>query len=242
MEIARNTYLNSNIVIYMVNPSREAYALPHMCAAFWKLFESYSFALQMRQVSTPSDIVLQTVPLDFVASSSTLVLPPPIFYKRLAFEVYDRCPPDRHVGPSRLSSFSFAPSIHLTKTLPKTINFKLSADAPVGLLKSDCCFHLAYSWIATQQWLIASWTDNQGELQWNAPYCLAVSKNEELWPALHEIFKEIWDTTLEILHPKTSVWRLFILKTGQLYQKELDCRLALSTIFKETSLTLLTFM
>lgn len=203
----------------MINPYESSAALAHLCRAFLTLFESYLFSLKASSIENPNDLVLQIIPTSFVASPTTLVLPSPADYKRLAFEVYDRCGPSVEIGRSR---FFCAPSIRLARAMPKTINLKLSPEPSAGLLSSDMCFHLAYSWDPMQRWLTASWTDNQGDLQWNAPYFFGVEKSDDPWPALLNIAKEMWDTTLEMLHQQSATWRLFIVKDSAIHKRELE--------------------
>lgn len=205
----------------MINPYENSTALARLCVAFLMLFESYKFSLKSLNVENPNDLVLQVIPTSFVASPTTLVLPSPAEYKRLAFEVYDRCGPSVELGRSQ---FFCAPSVRLARAMPKTINLKLSPEPSAGLLSSDMCFHLAYSWEPMQRWLTSSWTDNQGDLQWNAPYFFGVEKNDDPWPALLNIAKEMWDTTLEILHQQSASWRLFIVKDGPIHKRELESK------------------
>lgn len=194
------------------------------------LFESYASSLKASNAEDPNELVLQIIPTGFVASPKTLVLPSPAAYKRLAFEVYDRCRPSVELGHSR---FFWAPSVRLARTMPRTINLKLSPEPSAGLLSSDMCFHLAYSWDPMQRWLTSSWTDNQGDLQWNAPYFFGVEKNDDPWPTLLNIAKEMWDTTLEMLHQQSTTWRLFIVKDRPIHKRELESECTqISSFFK----------
>ena len=212
---------NGFTVIYMINPFKDWQTIAHLCAAFLKLFESYVSSLKPLQVDNPNDLILQIIPTSFVASATTIALPSPSDYKRLAFEVYDRCTPEAQQGRSR---YFCAPSVRLARAMPKTINLKLSPEVSAGLLSSDTCFHLAYSWDHMQRWLTASWTDNQGTLQWNAPYCLGVEEHEDPWPVLLNIVKDIWDTTLEIIRQQISPWRVFVVKDSPMHRKELESK------------------
>lgn len=232
-DLAKLKALGGYTVIYMINPYEDSAALAHLCVAFLKLFESYVLALKASSVENPNDLVLQIIPTSFVASPTTLVLPSPADYKRLAFEVYDRCGPSVELGRSR---FSCAPSVRLARAMPKTINLKLSPETSAGLLSSDMCFHLAYSWDPTQRWLTSSWTDNQGNLQWNAPYFLGVEKSDDPWPTLLNIAKEMLDTTLEMLDQNSSTWRLFIVKDSPIHKRELEsgCTQSYSYFFHES--------
>ena len=212
----------SNTVIYMINLFGSQNFIPHLCAAFLKLFKSYATLVELNKLENPNDMVLQIIPGDLVASPNAIVLPSPEAYRRLALEVYNRCGPDPHSDRPDNLRFSCAPSIQLARPIPKSISLKLSPEPSVGFLQADMFFHLAYSWYPGQQWLTASWTDNQGELQWNAPYCVGALGDEDPWPIISAIFTEIWDTTLELFRHPDSPWRLFIVKDSPMREKELE--------------------
>lgn len=211
-----------NTVVYMINPFTAPQSIPYLCSAFLKIFETYALTLKTQPVMNPNDLILQIIPLDLISSPNTIVLPSPLAYRSLAFEVYDRCPPNTSSGAYGGSRHGCAPSIQLAREMPKMINLKLSPEPTASLLQSDMCFHLAYAWDPTQEWLTASWTDNQGDVQWNTPYCLGVGEIEECWPMLLNIIKEIWETTLEMLHPRNSPWRLFVVKDSPMQKRELE--------------------
>ena len=230
----------------MINPFEGFHSLAHLCAAFSRLFDSYLAALKISHIEKPNDLILQIIPRGFIVSDSTIALPSPADYKRLSFEVYDRCGPSEKAQTGH-SGFFCAPSIRLARMMPKTINLKLSREPSVGILSSDMCFHLAYSWDPTQHWLTASWTDNQGDLQWNAPYCLggAEDKGEDPWPVFSAIVREMWETTLEMLSPQNSSWKLFVVKDSPMLKRELEiwlsiCPIGLSSTQTSLITTLLT--
>lgn len=212
----------SNTVIYMINLFGSQNFIPYLCAAFLKLFKSYAAWVEQNKLENPNDIVLQIIPGDLVASSNAVTLPSPEAYRRIALEVYNRCRPDPRSDRADNLRFSCAPSIQLARPIPKSISLKLSPEPSVGFLQADMLFHVAYSWHPGQQWLTASWTDNQGELQWNAPYCVGALGDENPWPIISAIFTEIWETTLELFRHPDSPWRLFIVKDSPMREKELE--------------------
>ena len=80
-----------NFVVYFVYPTENSGLLVHICSAFQHLFNLYRKALSDRRVNTANELVLQLVPLDFMSSPTSLAVPSPSQYFRLAMEVYDRC-------------------------------------------------------------------------------------------------------------------------------------------------------
>ncbi len=211
-------------MIYIVNPFQNPKILPWLCAAFFKIFDCYRKSLQPNLVN---GIVLQMVPLNLIASPEAITLPPARTYTRLALEVYDRCGPNATGHETQGPQLSCAPAIRLARVVPMAINFKLTPEPSTDLLHSDRCFHLCYSWSYDQKWLTASWTDNQGALQWNAAYSLGREELEP-WQTYMAIAREIWDTTMEILKPGSSPWRVFIAKDSCMHWEELRGKASLT--------------
>ena len=210
-----------NTVIYMVDSSDDEKSLPLLCAAFLKLFNAYMKAVKDERIDNPNDLVLQIVPSSLIFSDLELVLPSPTDYRRLAFELYNRCGPSENEKDRKRSQFISAPSMRLAKAIPKNIDFRLTPDNPAFSLQSDNCLHIAYTWTPGSDWLCASWTDNLGILSWNACYCFGDAQ-KNFWQSLSEIAHEIWETTLEMLQPRNGRWRLLICKDGAVYKHELD--------------------
>ncbi len=204
-------------MIYLVNPFQDRKVLPYLCSAFLTILNCSRKSLQPHPVS---NLVLRIIPLDLIASLEAVTLPPARAYGRLALEVYDRCGPNASKGKNQGSQFYCTPATRLARTLPKTINFKLTPEPSSELLHSDRCFHLSYSWSWGQDWLTACWTDSQGALQWNAAYCLGKEQFEpgQMFSA---IAREIWENTLEILRPGNSQWQILIVKDTSMHKDEL---------------------
>ncbi|KAL8801668.1 MAG: hypothetical protein Q9182_004305 [Xanthomendoza sp. 2 TL-2023] len=211
----------TNIVIYLVDPFNEEAKLPHLCTAFLKLFTTYATGAKQAGMASANDVVLQIVPLSFLASCDSLVMPPPKAYAKLAFEVYSRCSPAPSSDGTIPSPFTSGSAICLAKPVPKTVSFQLSIQPPIGLLLPDPTLHLAYSWITNQQWLTCAWTDNLGLTRWNATYCLGASR-PDFWAAFAETVGEVLDTTKDLLQPASLLWRLYIVKDSDMHQQELD--------------------
>ncbi|KAI4158302.1 MAG: hypothetical protein LQ342_007568 [Letrouitia transgressa] len=203
------------------SPSQILQSITSVCEllAFLKLFEAY--ASPTRQPHTYDlneldDLALQIVPIDFLVSTRTLVIPSLLAYAKLALEVYSRCSPA--AKDLDKSPFASASAIQLARTVPRSIEFKLKTESPGGLLRSDRCIHLAYSWKEDEPWFTVAWTSNIGDIQWHASYGFEF----ESWQSFLDIAKEIWRTTLQIIFPKNGIWRVFIVKDGPMYQMELD--------------------
>ena len=194
---------------------------PHICAAFLELFAAYASSAKKAGLTSTREIVLQIVPLSFLASSESLTIPPPKAYTKLAFEVYSRCSPGARSDGTLPTPFTSGSAIRLAKPIPKTVNFQLSSQPPGVLLSSDPCLHLAYSWDTDQQWLACAWIDNLGATRWNATYCLGDPK-PDYWAAFAETVKEVLATTREMLQPVNILWRLHIVKDNSLRQRELE--------------------
>lgn len=211
----------TNYVIYMVNPFSKNVMLPHLSSAFLRLFSTYVSSVKKNERTSLRELVFQVIPISFLADLNCLTIPPPKAYIQLAFEVYSRCSPTAWEGESAPSAFASTSAIRLAKPIPKTISFRLTPQPPDGLLSTDSCVHLAYSWDTDQQWLACAWSDNLGVLQWSAVYCLQ-EPNPDFWEAFSETVREVLDTTKEMLWPTNIPWKLCIVKDRALQPRELD--------------------
>ena len=210
-----------NTVIYMIDSSDPERSPPTLCAAFLSLFEAYNIALSETVIAEPNDLVLQIVSSNLLFSPDTVAMPSPTDYRRLAFEVYDRCGPNQGDSHRKHPQYLSVPAIRLAKAVPKAIDLRLTPESYTPRLQFDNCIHIAYVWNPGDHWLTASWTDNQGILSWNACYCFG-EEEETPWSSFADIIKEIWDTTLEMMHSGYPPWQLFICKQSPLDRRELD--------------------
>jgi len=222
-----------NLVVYFVYPVDNAMLLVHICSAFKHLFDIYSRDLSDRKITTANELVLQLVPLNFIASSTSLVVPSPSEYFRLAMEVYGRC--------VDFVSSSSTSAILLEQPLPKTIEFKLSTNPSPSLLQENSCLHIAYAQSLDDRWITAAWTDNRGTQQMTASYCLG-RKHEPISTPFSDIAQEIWKTTLDIISSKRVHWRIIIARTGVMDPAEMGywTSLVSSDVDVQVSLTLVT--
>ena len=216
-------------VVYIINPFKDQQYLPSLCDALLRLPNSYGAALEKRRLERRNEFVMQIVPLDMVWSPDFIVMPSPADYRRLAFEVYNKCG-SSDSGQNQEPYFMSAPAIRLAKAVPQIIDFKLVSETSASFMQSDNCVHVSYTWNATNEWLAATWTDNIGVLSWSACYCLG--KNEITpWQPFYEAAKEILETSLEMFYPPNAPWRLFICKDSPVLTMENDGKYASLLIY-----------
>ncbi|KAI9742990.1 MAG: mediator of RNA polymerase II transcription subunit 13 [Claussenomyces sp. TS43310] len=224
---------DKNIVVYYVFDSSVPEVLLHICSAFHDLFNIYRDALAVGKTSVKNELVLQLVPIEFVGSKTSLVIPTPASYTRLALEVYDRC--------TDLNTGNASPSILLEQPLPRIIDFKLTPNPSASLMQENSVMHIAYAQSLDDRWITTAWTDNIGDLQLTASYCLG-RKDEPLTTTFASVAEEIWDTTLEIISTRKVNWRIIIARCGVMTPPEVDFWKALASTETnaQVSMTLVT--
>ncbi|KAI9046355.1 uncharacterized protein KD926_004195 [Aspergillus affinis] len=205
-----------NIVIYMINPFTHAASMVDLCTAFWSLFQKYATDPEKQQSRLLNEVVLQIIPMDFVVSTESLVVPPQVEYLRLALEVYSRCPP-KSAQPSLVNC---APPMLLAEPLPRSLHFRLASEKSSPLQEGKC-LHVACSKSQDQRWISVAWSDNTGSLQRTMSYNLrfrggSSSRN------VHDIRGEIWGATKDIMDRISARWRLILVYTGPVDQDEVD--------------------
>ena len=201
------------IVVYIVNPYDDIAALPYLCAAFAKVSNEPP---SDNNDSPPLEhgFVLKIIPIELLASQTTVPLPPPTVYAQLAKEVYERCRPQA----STQSPYQSLSMFQLVEDIPKTIEFR-AEPSHLTVLSANVSYHLAYSWEFGGQWISAAITDRRGRLQWNASYCLGTIQNP--WPRFHAIAKEIWEILFEILGPCSTSCQLYVVKDNPMTENEI---------------------
>lgn len=232
-QLSTLTVSEKNLVVYFVYLPADPSTIVEACAAFEDLRTRYERGLVNRRKAIANNLVLQLVPLDFVASENSLAIPTPADYARLCLETYDRC--TLFGGPIP------APAIVLEQALPNRIDFKMTPNqAPVHVLHENSCMHIAYARSVDGRWITAAWTNNQGSRQMTASYCLG-KRDKPLVNSLGRILREIWDTTHDLTSEYQVRWRIIITKCGPMDKAEVDVWLALALEAKATvALTLLT--
>jgi mediator of RNA polymerase II transcription subunit 13 len=223
-------------VVYMVDPFGSPSALWELCSAFWALFQAYGQGPPGRPDPTQKpDLVLQVVPIKYLASFDVPVVLDASTYVNLAREVYDRCPPSASSTDKTPLSIYKAPSLQLEESLPRNIQFKLMSEPPQDLLRENSYMHLAYAISLDGSWVTAAWTDSCGKSQAVVSYHLGTR-------VFGEIAKEIWQTTIDLLQSRRVQWRVCIAKVGPLDREELETWVLLITCPTQVNLflTLLT--
>lgn len=203
-------------MIYVVNPFAHAAALVDICTAFWQLSQIYAADVDKEQALQVDDLVLQVVPLSFLMSAESLVVPSQTEYLRLALEVYSRCAP-KDPGSNPVNS---APPVVLAESLPKDISFKLTSEKLSPLLE-ERCLHVACSKSLDQRWMTVAWSNNTGSLQQSISYSLRF-RNSIASRSTSEIRNEIWIATADIMDRIQARWTVIIVNTEPLDQEEVD--------------------
>ncbi|RAR12336.1 mediator subunit med13 [Stemphylium lycopersici] len=140
-------------VVYMIDPFDGSSALWELCSAFWALFQAYTQGHPGRpDQSQKPDVVLQIIPIKYIASFDAPVILDPSTYFSLAREVYDRCPPSAPSGDKTSLSIYKAPAFHLEETLPRNIPFKLVSEPAHDLLRENTYMHLGYAISLDEIW------------------------------------------------------------------------------------------
>ncbi|KAK2761663.1 mediator of RNA polymerase II transcription subunit 13 [Arachnomyces sp. PD_36] len=207
---------DENIVVYIVNPFANAVAMADLCSAFLFLFQKYVGDADRQNVRQLHELVLQIVPLDFVSSSESIVVPLQMEYLNLALEVYNRCPPQ---NPSCDLTGS-ASALSLAKSPPKTIDFKLLPDQPSPLQESRC-LHVAYSLSHDQRWVTAAWTDKIGSFQMTMSYCLR-NKGSTVSRLISSVRQEIWETSRDIMEKFQTRWKVYLIRDEPVDMEEIE--------------------
>lgn len=205
-----------SFVIYIVNPFESASSLKDICTCFWSMFQAYETASRKRSpLDKRPDLVLQILPIKYVASASAPIVPQPQFLATFAREVYDRCPPSSTGEKKQSLSIAAAPSIQLEEQVPRTILFKLVADPQGDLLPDAVHLHLGYATSWNSDWLAAAWIDSTGKYQALVSYYLRGR-------SFADVAFEIWQTTISIIQARKMTWRVTIARAGVMERDELE--------------------
>ncbi|PTB68985.1 hypothetical protein BBK36DRAFT_1192651 [Trichoderma citrinoviride] len=218
LETLRGLFTNlsiteTNFVIYFVYSPDNPGTIIESCTAFQRFFETYQKILATRKEPPQNELVLQLVSADLLSSPTALVVTPTSDLVRLCIETYDRC--TLFGGPMP------APAIRLEQLLPRIIDFKLTTNPSASLIRENSCIHVAYAQSVDERWITAAWTDDRGNQQATASYCLA-RKGKPPSRNMNDIAHEIWETTLELISAWKVLWRVIITKCGPMPQHEMD--------------------
>lgn len=204
------------VVIYVVNPFTKSTFLPRLCESFLRCLKKFESDIDPIE---HGDVVLKVLPISWVASRTTIPLPSPKEYAALAKNVYDRCP----ATPASRNSSPFASTslLQLAEAIPKTLDFRLTANPISSLSRKNSALHVGYSWPRDSQWLCVSVVDNLASLQWNASYCFGTALSDP-WPTFREIAEEIWRGILDMIDEPQAKRFIYLIKDELLAQEEID--------------------
>ncbi|GAB1215334.1 hypothetical protein ATERTT37_004520 [Aspergillus terreus] len=191
-------------------------ALVDICSAFWSLFQTYIAAADKQHTLQLDELVLQIVPVDFIMSTDSFVVPPQTQYLNLALEVYSRCPPK----DQQTSLVNCAPPVLITEPLPKSINFRLASEK-TSPLQEGKCLHVASSRSQDQRWISVAWSDNTGSLQRTMSYNIRF-RNATASRTLQDVRGEIWGATKDIMERIQARWRIVLVNSDPVDQDEVD--------------------
>lgn len=225
--------MEKNYVVFFAYPDDKPSTVVDTCAAFHDLYERYKRCMADNRKPITSELVLQLIPLDSIASDTTVTVMSPFDYIKLCLETYDRC--TLFGGPMP------APAIVLEPQFLRAIDFKLNTNPSPNLLQENSCMHVAYAQSVDERWITAAWTDYRGTRQMTTSYCLG-RQDRPLTRSITEIIQQIWETTMDHIHFARVHWRVVVTKCSPMEQQEIDywASLQQSETYANVSLTLLT--
>lgn len=201
--------------MYIINPFNHGTAMADICAAFWQLVQNYIAGMDKQQGRRMNEVVLQIVPLDFITSSESIVVPTQAEYLNLALEVYSRCSQKSTTG-----LLGFGSPVVISESIPSIINFKLSPER-TSPFREGRSLHLAYSRSLDQRWITVAWTDNTGSFQKTMSYCLRFRGSNGVRSVSH-VRNEIWATTRSIIEMIQILGRVMLVSTEPMDQDEIE--------------------
>ncbi|XP_044719162.1 mediator of RNA polymerase II transcription subunit 13 [Hirsutella rhossiliensis] len=203
----------ANIVIYFVYPPHNPGIIVEACVAFQGVFDSYRKSPAAWREAVPNELVLQLISTSLLSSPTAVVVTPAPELIKICMETYDRC--TLFGGPMP------APAIKLEQPLPRIIDFKLTMSPSASLIRENSCIHVAYAQSVDERWITAAWTDDRGNQQETASYCLS-RKGRPQSRSTSEVAHEIWESTLDLISVWKVHWRVVITKCGPMNQQEID--------------------
>ncbi|CAI7657940.1 unnamed protein product [Penicillium glandicola] len=215
-ELSQSPATAENHVVYIINPFTHAAALADICSAFWHLFQQLVAGSERRQTRIANELVLQIIPLEFVMSSETMVIPPQSDYLNLALEVYSRCRPN----DVDMSPLLCAPPMLLADALPRAISFRLAAERS-SPLQDGRSLHIACSKSLDQRWISVAWSDLPGSIQRTMSYCLRYRQSSGA-RLVSEVRNEIWATTKHIMDKFQARWKVQLATTEPMETEEVE--------------------
>lgn len=227
--IFNSTAISKNFVIYFVYTPDNPQTIVDACAAFKRLFDIYKRALAERKKPAQNELVLQLVPLDYIATSASLVVLQPFEHIRLCLETYDRCTLFGGPMPS--------PAIVLEQPITRGIDFQIRNPPSANILQENSAMHIAYAQSVDERWITAAWSDNRGSKQMTASYCLG-RRGKPLSRSFTDVAHEIWTTTFDLISIWKVHWRIIVTKVGPMDQLEVSDWTTLAQTETKASVTL----
>ncbi|KAJ6788514.1 hypothetical protein PWT90_01628 [Aphanocladium album] len=222
--------VDTNVVVYFMYTASNPGTIVEACTAFHRFFESCQRALLAKRKTAKNEIVLQLVSADTISSSTSMVVTPSSELIRLCMETYDRC--------TLFGGNMPAPAIRLEQPLPRIIDFKLSPAPSSSLVRENSCIHIAYARSVDGRWVTAAWTDDRGNEQATAAYCLG-RKGEPESRTMNEVANEIWETTVELISTWKVHYRIIMTKCGPTDEGEIDFWIDLAKTEINASVTMI---
>ncbi|KAG6006188.1 hypothetical protein E4U21_007227 [Claviceps maximensis] len=219
---------DTNVVVFFVYSPSNPGSIVEACAAFQRFFDSYQKELPARKEAV--ELVLQLVSADVLSSPTSVVVTPSQELVKLCMETYDRC--TLFGGPMP------APAIRLEQALPRIIDFKLIHTPSASLIRENSCIHVAYAQAVDERWVTAAWTDDRGNQQATASYCLG-RKGKRASRSTSEVAREIWDSTMDLVSAWKVHWRIIITKCGSMDQHEVELWTERAREEKKASVTMI---
>ncbi|KAM3531033.1 hypothetical protein NHJ13051_000999 [Beauveria bassiana] len=222
--------VDTNVVVYFMYSNSNPGTIVEACMAFQRFFESYRRTLVAKRESAKNEIVLQLVSADAISSSTSMVITPSSELVKLCMETYDRC--------TLFGGNMPAPAIRLEQPLPRIIDFKLSPAPSSSLARENSCIHIAYARSIDGRWVTAAWTDDRGNEQATAAYCLG-HKGEPETRTMNDVAHEIWQTTVELISTWKVHYRIIMTKCGPADEGEIDFWVDLARTEMHASVTMI---
>ncbi|KAM0669057.1 hypothetical protein ACQRIU_002619 [Beauveria bassiana] len=222
--------VDTNVVVYFMYSTSNPGTIVEACMAFQRFFESYRRTLVAKRESAKNEIVLQLVSADAISSSTSMVITPSSELVKLCMETYDRC--------TLFGGNMPAPAIRLEQPLPRIIDFKLSPAPSSSLARENSCIHIAYARSIDGRWVTAAWTDDRGNEQATAAYCLG-HKGEPETRTMNDVAHEIWQTTVELISTWKVHYRIIMTKCGPADEGEIDFWVDLARTEMHASVTMI---
>ncbi|KAK4654878.1 mediator of RNA polymerase II transcription subunit 13 [Podospora pseudocomata] len=219
LSLANVPMTEKNFVVYFAYNPENPTSIVDSCCAFQELFEHYKRCMLERKKQILNELVLQLIPLDLIASDTSMVVLPTPECMRLCIETYDRC--TLFGGPMP------APAIILESALPREVPFRISPTPSPDILHENSHMHVAYAQSTDERWVTAAWTDPRGQKQMTASYCLG-RRNKPLTRHISEVISEIWETTYDLISSCKVSWKIIVTKSGVMEPQEADLWIAKS--------------